>query len=296
MHHPTLLSAVLLMTLPVLPGPSPGTPTPETWRPLLDADLSQWETYLSFRHRPGYAGEAPVDDAGVPIPPIGYNQNVADVFTVSLEDGEPVLRVSGEIYGAVFTREAFENYHLTLKVRWGETKWEPRTHLLRDSGVLYHSVGESGVDYWRSWMLSQELQIMEGHMGDYWNVGRSAVDIRALLPEGAMNAVASERQPFLPIGTGSAYGGFCLRSADYESPPGEWTEIELIAFEDKSLHIVNGHVVMVLRNSRYVDGDTAVPLTRGRIQLQSEAAEVFFKDVRIRSLPALPEPYAALFE
>jgi hypothetical protein len=72
--------------------------------------------------------------------------------------------------------------------------------------------------------------------------------------------------------------------------------VELITFEDKSVHIVNGEVVMVLRNSRYLDDGQATPLTGGQIQLQSEAAEVYFKNIRIRSLEALPAAYAAYFE
>jgi len=237
-----------------------------------------------------------VDENGAAIPPIGVNKNVADIFTVTEVDGEPVLRVSGEIYGCVFTKQELENYHLKLKIKWGTRKWEPRTELLRDSGVLYHSIGENGVDYWRSWMLSQEFQIMEGHMGDYWAQASSAVDIRAFLPEGNMNPVASERQPFLPIGSGSSYGGFCLRSADHESPNGEWTQLDLICFGDKSLHIVNGKVVMVLQNSRYSKDGTAVPLTKGKLQIQSEAAEVFYKDIQIRTIPQLPSEYAAYFK
>jgi hypothetical protein len=268
----------------------------DQWTPLLDKNLSQWETYLSYRHKQGYTGQAPVDERGVAIQPIGYNKNVDNVFTVTEENGEPVLRVSGEIYGCVFTKQEFENYHLKLKVRWGTTKWEPRTDLLRDSGVLYHSVGESGVDYWRSWMLSQEFQIMEGHMGDYWAQANSAIDVRAFLPEGAMNPVAGEKQPFLPFGAGSRYGGFCLRSEDRESPKDQWTQIELICFEDKSLHIVNGKVVMVLRSSRYVKDGKAIPLTKGKLQLQSEAAEVFYKDIQIRRVREMPREYASYFE
>jgi hypothetical protein len=265
------------------------------WTLLLDKSLSRWETYLSYRHKQGYSGKTPVDENGTAVPPIGYNKNVGNVFSVVDMNGEPVLRVSGEIYGCVFTKQEFADYHLQLKVRWGTAKWEPRTELLRDSGVLYHSVGEAGVDYWKAWMLSQELQIMEGHMGDYWSIASSAIDIRAFLPEGAMNPVAGERQPFLPFGAGSKFGGFCLRSEDRESPAGEWTQIDLYCLGDKSLHVVNGRVVMVLRNSRFVDGGKTVPLTKGKIQLQSEAAEVFFKDVRIRPISEMPREHAHLF-
>ncbi len=76
------------------------------------------------------------------------------------EDGKPVTESVGEIYGCIFTKESFENYHLRLKVKWGEKKWVPRIDEYRIPG-LYHSQGECGVDYWRSWMLSQEFQIIE---------------------------------------------------------------------------------------------------------------------------------------
>lgn len=180
----------------------------EAWTPLLDKDLSKWETYLSYRHKTSYHGEVPTDEKGEVIEPFGYNKNVNNVFSVIEENGEPVLKISGEIYGCIFTRQEFENYHLKLKVKWGDKKWEPRTDKLKDSGILYHSIGEAGTDYWRAWMLSQEFQIMEGHIGDYWNIASSAIDVRALIPESIMNAVASEDQPFVAIGSGTSLDGF----------------------------------------------------------------------------------------
>lgn len=271
-----------------------GFTLPDTWTNLLDKNLSQWDTYLSYRHKNGYNGKIPVDEEGKELTPIGYNKDTFGVFSVIEENGEPVLRASGEIYGCVFTREEFENYHLRLKVKWGDKKYEPRLNKLKDSGILYHSIGEAGVDYWRSWMLSQEFQIMEGHMGDYWPQATSGVDIRAYLPEGIMNSVASQSQPFLPFGAGSP-NNFCLRSENFESPAGEWTTLELICFGGNSLHIVNGNVVMVLKNSRYLLDGKSVPLTKGKIQLQSEAAETFFKDIRIRKISAMPDRYKGLF-
>jgi hypothetical protein len=45
---------------------------------------------------------------------------------------------------------------------------------------------------------------------------------------------------------------------------------------------------MVLTGLRHhVDG-REVPLTRGRIQFQSEAAEAFFRDIAIRPIDAIP--------
>lgn len=288
---PTLLSLLTGLIVAACSAPERST----EWTPLLDETLSQWQPYLSYRHQEDYTGKLPVDSLGAVISPIGFSDEFG-VFTTVKEKDELILRVSGEVYGCLITRHEFENYHLKLKVKWGQKKWIPRQAKLKDSGLLYHSIGESGVDYWRSWMLSQEFQIMEGHMGDYWNISRSAIDIRAIQPEDMIDPIASTRKPFLPFGTGSKNGSFCLRAEDWESADGEWTTLELICFADKSIHIINGHVVMVLQNSRFVKEDGSVlPLNRGNLQLQSEAAEVFFKDIQIRKLDQLPEEVVGFY-
>jgi hypothetical protein len=283
-----LVFAIMLLVL------STSFTTLDEWTPLLDRDLTQWETYLSFRHSSEYNGDAPKDSRGELIKPIGYNADVTHVFSTVEEQGEVLLKVSGEIYGCIYTKNEYDNFHLRLKVKWGTTKFQPRQAKLRDSGILYYSIGESGVDYWRAWMLSQEFQIMEGHMGDYWNIANSAIDIRAYPSEGKMNNIASVSQSFLPFGAGSP-DGFCMRSENHESRQGEWNTLDLICFDGKSIHIVNGEVVMVLQNSRYVENGKSIPLKKGRIQLQSEAAEVFYKDIQIINLTTLPSQYASLF-
>ena len=98
----------------------------EKWTNLLDSKLSHWDNYLSFRLPIGYKGDVPKDKDGKPIPPVGLNQPGYDVFTVIEENKEPVLRISGEIYGCVISKEEYSNYHLILKVKWGEKKWDPR--------------------------------------------------------------------------------------------------------------------------------------------------------------------------
>ena len=268
------------------------------WTSLLDKELSDWDNYLSFKYQIGEDGEAqiPKDVAGKIYSPVGLNQDKFNVFTVIEEGNEIILKISGEIYGCVFTKEEYANYHFKLKVKWGDKKWVPRKNLLKDSGIMYHSIGPLGAEGWRSWMLSQEFQIMEGHMGDYWSQATSAIDIRAFIPEYIMNPVADKSQPFLSMGEGEKTPGFCLRSANYESNHGDWNTLELICYENKNLHIVNGHVVMILKNSRYVKDGTIVPMNKGKIQLQSEAAEVYFKDIQIRHMESLPIQFAQYFE
>lgn len=268
----------------------------EGWTSLLDSKLSKWQMYLSYHHQASYNGSVPLSNNGDTIKPIGYNKNVNNVFSVIKENNEPVLKVTGEYYGCVFTNQSYKNFRLKLKVKFGTKKWEAREGKLMDAGILYYSQGPCGVDYWRAWMLSQEFQLMQGHYGDYWNIANSAIDIRAFLPEGTMNAVADYKQPFLAFGTGTKQAGFCMRTADYSTPNNGWTEVELVCYEGKSVHIVNGHVVMILANSRYNDNGVDKPLTEGKIQLQSEGCEVYYKDIRIKPINIMPEEFAVYYK
>ncbi|NCD70266.1 DUF1080 domain-containing protein [Mucilaginibacter sp. R11] len=260
------------------------------WVNLLDKDLSRWSTYLSFKHTDGDGGKIPKDAAGNDVKAIGYDKDTAQVFSVVMENGEPMLRISGEIYGCVFTKQAYANYRLRLKVRWGKNKFVPRLNEYKDSGVLYNSQGPSGVDYWHSWMLGQEFQVGEGTMGDYWPIASSRMDIRSTKRRDTTTYI------FDPKGEKREYGGYCQAIADYETKAdGAWTNLELIVFGDKALHLVNGKVAMALANSRYKDGDAIKPLTQGKIQLQSESAEVYYKDIQLQQITEMPKEYAGYF-
>ena len=269
----------------------------EKWQVLLDKDLSHWDTYISFKHQKHYDGSIPTDSRGNVIQPIGLNTGNAElgIFTTMQQGKELLLKVSGEYYGAVTTKQEYQNYHLKLMFRWGNRKWVPRLNKLKDSGILYHAIGEHGQEHFRSWMISQEFQIMQGHIGDYWNQVTTAIDVRAFLPEYIMNPIADETQPFLPVGNGENTKGFVLRKENHELAHGKWNTLELITYNGKSLHIVNGHVVMILQKSRNVINGSATALNKGKIQLQSEAAEIFYKNILIKPITQLEDKYAVLF-
>ncbi len=262
------------------------------WVKLLDKNLSKWEIYQSYRFPENSDASVPVNAKGEKIQPIGYHKNEANVISVNMVDNEPVLRISGEIYGCVFTKQEFQNYHLKLKMKWGSLKWHPRKNQPLDSGILYHSQGECGSDYWHSWMHSEELQIMEGGLGDYWCCGATGGSVK-------MRTVNNKMGIYDPNGTELNMGvdgreGFVQHKENFEIP-GEWNTIELICFGDKSLHIVNGHLVMAVSKMVFKDGETLKRLDEGKIQLQSEAGEVFYKEIEIKELNSVPKQFKAYF-
>lgn len=266
------------------------------WEDLVDIELTNWDKYLSFKHQVDYDGSPPVDESNKEIKPIGLNKPGYNVFTTNAENDEIIINVSGEYYGCLATKKEYENYHFQLKYKWGEKKWIPRMNKMKDSGILYHSIGDFGVEHWRSWMMSQEFQIMEAHTGDFWSQATSAIDIRAFASESGLNPMAHKSQEFLSFGEQGEAGKYCLRSNNYENEHGEWNTLDLYCYEDKSLHVVNGKVVMILKNSRFLnDTNEFIPMTKGKIQIQSEAAEIFFKNIKIRKINSLEKNLSSYF-
>ncbi len=264
------------------------------WQPLLDTKLSNFNVYLSYRGDQIMSvlkGTAPKS-----LKPVGLNPPGQTVFDVSDKDGKPVLRITGEYYGCLVTKQSYENYHFIAQVKWGEKKWEPRLTELKDSGILYHSRGEFGVDYWKSWALSQEFQVIERGMGEYWSQATSAIDIRANPKKPDEEAPRwDSKAPWMKFGSANPGNNHALAGSDQDKPD-QWNTIELVCIQADCLHIVNGKVVMALANSRYKKGDEWIPMTGGTLQIQSESAEVFYRDIAIRPIAAMPAEYAGYFK
>ena len=168
------------------------------------------------------------------------------VFKV--EDG--LIHISGQEFGCLTTEKAFANYRLTVEFKWGEKKWPPREKVVRDSGILLHCVGPDKV-----WTKSIECQIQEHDCGDFWLVDGTSIEVK-----------------------GKLYSqGRVVKKADGEKPTGEWNTVEVVCDGDKITNIVNGVVV---------NEGTHASETKGRIMLQSEGAEVYYRNVELTPLSA----------
>jgi hypothetical protein len=264
------------------------------WTQLLDKDLSLWDVYLSYPDKSQHFEGLLRDAEGNYTQPIGLNNDKWGVFTVEEENGELILHVSGEIYSGISTKQEFGNYHLKLQVKWGEKTFAPRKTEPMNSGLHYNCVGPHGAEYWKTWMRGQECQIMQGRFGDYWSQDGAKVDVRSVRqPDGTY--LYSMDAPLVSFGAGEKSGGYVARSQDFEKPKGEWNTVELINFEGKSLHIINGNVAMALENSRHIVDGVEVPLRRGKIELQCEGAELFYKNIEIRDLKKMPGKFKKYF-
>ncbi len=260
-------------------------------------DLSGWDTFLvtpnkSVKFEGKQEGQA-----------LGFNNDPTGVYRIVIEDGSPAIRISGEIFGAIISHEEYENYHLSIQFKWGLEKWAPRENAVRDSGVLYHSIGlpKDGTGVW---MTSQESQVQEGDCGDLWTVGKSKIDVSSKLNSRIENENQTKGENNYTYDINAEQKAFgqdedsmrCIKAFDNENVFGEWNTMEIVCWGDKSLHIVNGKVVMALTNSRALINGKERPLTKGKIQIQSEGAEVFYREIKVKSIKKLPVKYSKYFK
>ena len=258
-------------------------------------NLDGWTTWMQ---QPAASSEVPGlkrDADGKYTEPIGSDRDPLKVFTVVNDvDGKPAIRISGEVFGELRSKASFKDYHLKLQFKWGEKKWAPRDkpETPRDSGLLYHVHSAPGAEG-RTWARSVELQIQEHDVGDLYAVG-SAIAVRAKARAGTKPTLYD----YDPAGEWTYFSqsqgsmGRCIKQPDNEKPTGEWNTVELIAFGNDAIHIVNGKVVMRLHGPVRINADLPTPVTSGPIIFQSEGAELFYRDIQVRPITAIPAEFA----
>jgi hypothetical protein len=153
-----------------------------------------------------------------------------------------VIVCKGQPIGYIRTETKYTNYVLRLQWRFDPAKGAG------NSGVLLRMVGEDKV-----WPKSVEGQLQSGAAGDFWNIDAFAMKAEA----GRTKGRNTKRDP---------------KAGEVERPLGEWNEYEIIV--DKGL-------VVLKVNGVEVNRATEVAEEPGYICLQSEGAEIHFRDIRI---------------
>jgi hypothetical protein len=200
-----------------------------------------------------------------------------------------VIHISGEGLGYLATDKAYKNYHLSLEYKWGKYSSSPT--VVRNSGVLLHGVGPDGGA--GAWMTCLECQLAQGCEGDLIVIrgkdaqGRSipatvssetvtAVDGHTRWKAGGRRTVYSgkqfwwsKHQPFFEERLDTR------GKDDAASPLGQWTRVECIAAADRLTIKINGIAV---------NGFSDVKPAAGKILLQNEGSEIYFRNVELLPL------------
>jgi hypothetical protein len=204
-------------------------------------------------------------------------QEDQDIFTV--EDGEIHAYADDEAgteqpFAALVTEEKFKNYRLGLEFKWGEKKFRPRDNYVRDAGLLFHVHGRDEI-----WSNCVEYQIQEGDTADIWAIGTQ---------------VSSKRHPvewnynpggeLVTRGSREVRYNRLIRSHCWEVPG--WNKVEVEVRGNNAVYRLNGRQVNEVINARQWDDGRKeyVPLEEGKIAVQAEGAEVFYRNIKLHSL------------
>ena len=233
----------------------PLTPPPPS--PPVDGNFSQLFDGVGFANWDRYLG---IPNGGSTA--LGIDNDPRGVFSVMSVDGEPALRITGEVWGALISKEELSNFELRLQYKWGTLLFPPLNAF--DSGVMVLSTGALGAVNAGgpglsnpvgsgAFMVSVEFQIAAGDIGGLYALGPIAIQptVRNPLPE----------------------------------LPGVWNQVAIVVRGTSSEHYLNGKLVTT--GSGYelqLPGQPVVPLSRGKIQLQSEGSEIYFRHVELRLL------------
>jgi hypothetical protein len=265
----------------------------DDWRPLFNGkDLSGWESYLG---RPPASVDLPGverNEKGQYTKPLGINHDPLHVFTVIELDGRPALRISGQVPGGLATVEKFGNYRLRLQYKWGEKIWNARPGSLRNGGVNYHGYGGRGSGS-TNWVSGHQLEMKENDCGDYYAMGGGVATIAVKDDASGKLKIYDPRGVPTDFADHTGSPRHCVKTEPAEKPTGEWNTLELVCYGEQSAHLVNGKLVLRVAKSQRTDGGKLVPLTSGVIELQSENAELFVRDIAIQPLSAPPAELAS---
>jgi hypothetical protein len=195
----------------------------------------------------------------------GLNCDPDHVFQVE----NRLIHISGKEFGYLITKQSYHDFYLRAEFKWGEGTYGVRAGKARDSGILYNVQGEQKV-----WTRSIEFQIVEGGTGDFWMTDGAALTgkdgKRVVGPPGKASLI-----DHFGKGPWQNVAGFRDASGDLEKPHGEWNLLELVTQGNDIKQYVNGKLAN--------EGTDPFP-SEGKILIQSEGAEVFFRNIEVYPL------------
>ena len=168
-----------------------------------------------------------------------------DVWSVK----EGVLVCTGKPFGYLITEKEYGDGKLELEWRW--TKGDVKG---RNSGVFVHVSGPDKI-----WPNGVEAQLFSGHAGDFWLVDGFKLEVDR-----------SRQDPKTP-----RHYYRLKTDKPVEKPIGEWNKYEITC---------KGDTITLAINGQKVNEGTKAQRTRGKILLQSEGAEIHFRNVKFTPL------------
>jgi hypothetical protein len=260
-----LVLAACVLSFPSVSAASGAKLENDGWIPLFNGkDFNGWYTYL--------------DSSGKNKDPKGVfkvEDGMIHILDVPMSDGK-------SDNGYLATTQDFSNVRIHAEYKWGVKRSSKGK---RNSGLLYLAVGPDAI-----YPTSLECQIEETDVGDLWIVNGASVTAFFIAP--SLPMFDDDMQSGTRVRSAPGDSLRVLKSGDFENREG-WNTVEVIIQGDRTTHLVNGRIVNRARDIQQPDPNNPshmIPLTSGRILLEAEGSEIWFRDVRIKPLGPSEKP------
>ncbi len=183
-----------------------------------------------------------------------------------LPDGLELNAGTNSTHGLFYTNKKYSRFIFRFDYKWGKKTYNNFNQFQYDAGCYYHVADD------KIWPVGIEYQIrydhlkQKNHTGDFWAYGiqwYAGPDGAFLLPRDGGTA-QPPRKGEHPV----------LASAKHHALDDQWNQCEVIVMADEyAIHKLNGQVVNMA---------TKLPHREGIIGLQSETAEIYYRNLRIK--------------
>ena len=208
------------------------------------------------------------------------------------------IRISGDGLGYLGTTNTFRDYALTLEFRWGtiNTQWGERIGKARDSGVFLHALGPDGnsTDGRGAFMAAIECNVFQGASGDFLLIrGTNAIGELIAPRVSFFGSGRMDRDGFRWFEpSGARHNLERWGRVNWRHKASDWRdELNFRGANDVEkdgwnvLEIkCDGARVSIRLNGVLVNEAFDVWPNEGRILLQCEGSEIFFRRIELRPL------------
>ncbi len=183
-------------------------------------------------------------------------------------DGHELNTGKSDTHGLMYTKEKFSRYIFRFDYKWGTKRLNNFAQFQYDAGMYYHVYNDA------IWPKGIEYQVRfnhvtgHNHTGDYWASGTAFQWYAG--PDGQFQ-LPGEGGRLVSRKSGEHRA---LKAAPFHALDGEWNHCEVIVMGDHySIHKLNGVIVNLA---------TGLSVKEGIIGLQSETAEIFYRNIEIK--------------
>jgi len=208
------------------------------------------------------------NDAALAAKVFAVDQGMVHVFKDFPAEYE-LNQPGNKTHGLFYTKKKYSKFILRFEYKWGKGIANNFDQFQYDAGLYYHVTND------RIWPTGIEYQVRynhtndKNHSGDIWGISN-------------LTWYSGPNQSFVPPSEGGIptpnkkNERLALDGAPFNGLNGQWNLCEVIVMGNQfAIHKLNGKLVNLA---------TELGISEGIIGFQSETAEIFYRNIRIKEL------------